>query len=71
MGNIRCPGQDMQNWKPGDIFMVTCPHCKTEIEFFKDEPSLKCYNCEKEVRNPRIDLGCAAWCKSAKECLGD
>ena len=70
MVDSRCPGQDMQNWKPGDIFDVKCPWCGYEIEFWKDEPARPCRSCGKEVRNPRIDLGCAKWCKSAKECLG-
>ncbi len=66
----RCPGQDMRFWKPEDIFNVRCPFCSQEIEFWKDDPFLNCPNCSSEVRNPRIDLGCAKWCKSAAECLG-
>lgn len=66
----RCPGQDMRNWKPEDIFDVACPSCGTEIEFWKDDPSRICSDCGREIRNPRIDLGCAKWCKSAAECLG-
>ena len=71
MSRPRCPGQDMRFWKPEDIFLIRCPHCKTEIEFFKDEPALRCPSCDREVRNPRIDLGCAKWCASAEECLGE
>jgi len=66
----RCPGQDQRYWKPEDIFDVRCPHCGAEVEFFKDEPVLLCRGCGGEVRNPRIDLGCAKWCKHAAECLG-
>ena len=65
-----CPGQNMQFWKPGDIFTVDCPRCGGEIEFFKDEPVRPCPSCKTEVRNPKIDLGCATWCKFAKECVG-
>ncbi len=67
---VRCPGQDTRYWTPEDIFDVKCPFCDKEIEFFKDEPFRICPECEAEVRNPKIDLGCAKWCKYAKECLG-
>ena len=67
---VRCPGQDTRYWTPEDIFDVKCPFCNKEIEFFKDEPFRICPECEAEVRNPKIDLGCAKWCKYAKECLG-
>ena len=60
----------MRNWKPEDIFDVQCPFCGLEIEFWKDEPVRLCRGCGNELRNPRINLGCAQWCKSAKECLG-
>jgi hypothetical protein len=66
----RCPGQDTRFWKPEDIFTLNCPHCGNEIEFFKDEPFLNCRKCGKEAKNPRIDLGCAKWCKFADQCLG-
>ena len=66
----RCPGQDMRYWKPEDIFTMACPHCRADIEFWKDEPVRLCAGCHKEVRNPRIDQGCAEWCKHGPECLG-
>ncbi len=66
----RCPGQDLRYWKPGDVFEVPCPHCNAEIEFFKDEPFLRCRACGKEVRNPKLDLACAQWCQMADKCLG-
>ena len=65
-----CPGQDMRRWTPDDIFEVDCPYCGSQMEFFKDEPSLTCRSCKKEVRNPKIDMGCAEWCASAQECVG-
>jgi len=34
---MKCPGQDMRFWKPGDIFDTQCPKCGRRIEFFKDE----------------------------------
>jgi hypothetical protein len=67
---LRCPGQDQRFWKPGDIFEVKCPACGQVVEFFKDEPKLKCHKCKKEVANPKIDLGCAEWCQYAEQCLG-
>jgi hypothetical protein len=70
MATPRCPGQDRRFWKPKDIFEVRCPFCDKEIEFWKDEPFRYCSGCGKRVSNPRIDLGCAKWCKFAKECLG-
>ena len=70
MDKPHCPGQDTRFWKPGDIFNILCPYCKNAIEFWKDDPARPCPKCKKEVRNPRIDLGCAKWCKFADKCLG-
>ena len=66
----RCPGQDLRFWTPNDIFDVMCFNCGAKIEFWKDEPSRICPGCSREVHNPRIDLGCAKWCRFAKECIG-
>jgi hypothetical protein len=65
----RCPGQDSQYWKPEDIFFIKCPSCDGEIEFWKDEPVRPCPSCQREVANPRIDRGCAEWCRHADECM--
>ena len=59
----------MQFWKPEDIFFVTCLFCSGEIEFWKDESVRVCPSCNREVRNPKMDLGCAKWCKYAEQCL--
>ena len=67
---VRCPGQDQRFWKPDDIFEVKCPACGGTVEFFKDEPKLKCRRCRQMVVNPKIDLGCAQWCQYAEQCLG-
>lgn len=67
---VRCPGQDQRFWKPEDIFDVRCPCCGQIVEFFKDEPKLKCRSCGQSVTNPKIDLGCAEWCQYAEQCLG-
>jgi len=67
---VRCPGQDQRYWKPDDIFEVPCTSCGHSIEFFKDEPKLKCRKCGSMVANPKIDMGCAEWCQYAEQCLG-
>lgn len=67
---IRCPGQDQRFWKAEDIFEVQCSGCGENVEFFKDEPKLKCQKCGRIVLNPKINLGCAEWCKYAEQCLG-
>jgi len=68
---MKCPGQDTRYWKPGDIFEVDCPECGTRVEFFKDEATRKCRQCRHTVVNPRMDFGCAAYCKYAADCLGE
>jgi endogenous inhibitor of DNA gyrase (YacG/DUF329 family) len=67
---VRCPGQDQRFWKPDAIFEVECSNCGKPVEFFKDEPQLKCRHCGHAVINPKIDLGCAEWCQYAEQCLG-
>ena len=67
---FKCPGQDQRFWKPDDIFDIECPGCGIAIEFWKDEPRLKCPRCKCFVANPRLDLGCAKWCTHAAQCLG-
>jgi putative nucleotidyltransferase with HDIG domain len=67
---IRCPGQDQRFWKPEDIFEIQCAGCGQAVEFFKDEPKLKCRKCGQIVINPKIDLGCAEWCQYVEQCLG-
>lgn len=66
----RCPGQDQRFWKPDDIFEVACPSCGISVEFWKDEPQVKCPDCKHIIVNPKLDLGCAKWCQYAEECLG-
>lgn len=69
MNAPRCPGQDMRFWKPEDVFDVRCHGCGAELEFFKDEPFRHCKSCRTKVLNPRIDMGCAEWCKFAEQCF--
>jgi len=68
---MRCPGQDSRYWKPGAVFEVPCPKCGQPVEFFKDEPTRRCRKCGHRMVNPRMDFGCASYCKFAEQCLGD
>ncbi|MCF6176640.1 MAG: hypothetical protein L3J71_12835 [Victivallaceae bacterium] len=70
MATPRCPGQNLQYWEFADIYNINCPFCDHEIEFWKDEPLRICPNCREEVRNTKMDLGCAKWCKFAEDCIG-
>jgi len=68
---MKCPGQDIRYWKPEDIFDTNCPQCGVMVEFFKDETVRTCKKCGYRFVNPRMDFGCAAYCKFASQCLGD
>jgi len=68
---MRCPGQDSRYWTADAVFEVKCPKCGAREEFFKDEPTRRCKNCGEKLVNPHMDFGCAAYCKYARECLGD
>ncbi|SFN07790.1 hypothetical protein [Thermodesulforhabdus norvegica] len=68
---MKCPGQDSRFWGKEAIFEARCPQCGSSVEFFKDEPSRRCRNCGHKFVNPRMDFGCAAYCKYADQCLGE
>lgn len=68
---MKCPGQDSRYWEPGAIFEAECPQCGHTVEFFKDEATRKCRNCGNKFVNPKMDFGCASYCKFAAQCLGD
>ncbi len=68
---MRCPGQDSRYWKPEAIFEAPCPVCAGPVEFFKDESTRRCRKCGHRMVNPRMDFGCAAYCKFAEQCLGE
>jgi len=68
---MKCPGQDTRYWTADAVFEVTCPRCGNAEEFFKDEPTRRCKKCGEKLVNLNMDFGCAAYCKFAKECLGD
>ena len=67
---MKCPGQDMQYWESDAIFDVNCPECDHPVEFYKDDTTRKCGQCGHRFVNPRMDFGCAAYCKYAEQCLG-
>jgi DNA-directed RNA polymerase subunit RPC12/RpoP len=68
---MRCPGQDSRYWKPEAVYNVPCAKCGSLLEFFKDEPTRRCKKCGHKMVNPKMDFGCAAYCKYAEQCLGD
>ncbi len=67
---MKCPGQDMQYWKPGAIFETKCPECGHTVEFFKDDTARTCDKCGHRFANPELDFGCAAYCQYAEQCIG-
>ena len=67
---MQCPGQDTQYWNQDAIFETTCPECGHPMEFFKDDATRRCGNCKKKIVNPKMDFGCASYCKFAEQCLG-
>lgn len=67
---MKCPGQDTQYWSEDAIFETTCPECDHPMEFFKDDATRRCPGCKKKIVNPKMDFGCASYCKFAEQCLG-
>ncbi len=67
---MKCPGQDMQYWNAEAIYEVDCPKCGKAVEFYKDDTTRSCNNCSHRFVNPRMDFGCAAYCKFAEQCIG-
>ena len=67
---MKCPGQDTQYWNEDAIFETECPECGHPMEFFKDDATRRCGGCQKKIVNPKMDFGCAAYCKFAEQCLG-
>lgn len=67
---MKCPGQDTQYWNEDAIFETECPECGSPMEFFKDDATRRCSSCKKKIVNPKMDFGCAAYCKFAEQCLG-
>ncbi|MCG8564076.1 MAG: phosphohydrolase [Desulfobacterales bacterium] len=67
---MKCPGQDTQYWNENAIFESPCPECGHTLEFFKDDATRRCPGCRKKIVNPKMDFGCASYCKFAEQCLG-
>ncbi len=67
---MKCPGQDMQYWDADAIFDVNCPECGKQVEFYKDDTTRTCKGCGHRFVNPKMDFGCAAYCKYAEQCIG-
>ncbi|MCK5836016.1 MAG: HD domain-containing protein [Desulfobacula sp.] len=67
---MKCPGQDTQYWNQDSIFEMECPECGHPMEFFKDDATRRCSHCKQKIVNPKMDFGCAAYCKFAEQCLG-
>ncbi|MEH0022111.1 MAG: HD domain-containing protein [Desulfobacter sp.] len=67
---MKCPGQDTQYWSADAIFETECPECGHPMEFFKDDATRRCGSCKKKIVNPKMDFGCASYCKFAEQCLG-
>ncbi len=67
---MKCPGQDTQYWTESAIFETECPECGHPMEFFKDDATRRCGNCQKKIVNPKMDFGCASYCQFAEQCLG-
>ncbi len=65
-----CPGQSTLFWRKEDIFEVPCLHCKSPLEFFKNDVKRTCPRCKQVMLNPRTSFACAEWCSKAEECLG-
>ena len=67
---MKCPGQDSRYWKTDAIYEVNCPRCGRAVEFFKDDTTRKCNTCGHRFINPKMDFGCAAYCRFAEQCIG-
>ncbi len=67
---MKCPGQDMQYWTAEAIYEVNCPKCAKAVEFYKDDTTRSCSHCGHRFVNPKMDFGCAAYCKFAEQCIG-
>ena len=60
----------MQYWDQEAIYEVKCPECNAMVEFYKDDTTRKCHNCNHRFVNPKLDFGCASYCQFAAQCLG-
>ena len=63
----KCPGQDLRFLTTEEI---PCPSCGTLVELFSDEQKRRCHACGARVTRDAAPM-CAAWCSSARSCLGE
>lgn len=62
-----CPGTS--RFKTPTLEVRTCPVCGAEIEIFSTDISVTCDKCGFVAYN---DIqSCIAWCKYARQCVGD
>jgi hypothetical protein len=63
-----CPGA-ANIWGTPTLKIKKCPVCGGEVEVFSNDVKVNCERCGFTVYN---DLqSCIAWCKYAKECVGE
>jgi endogenous inhibitor of DNA gyrase (YacG/DUF329 family) len=62
----KCPGGELRHLKAED---VPCPSCGESVELFSDEQKRICPHCGFRVMREAAPA-CAAWCDSARLCLG-
>ena len=62
-----CPASAKIKGTP-EIILKTCPECEKEIEIFTSDPHGQC-ECGFIAYNDTQK--CIAWCKHARECVGD
>ena len=63
----KCPGQDLRFLTTEEI---PCPSCGAPVELFSDEQKRRCHECGTRVTRDAAPM-CAAWCSSARSCLGE
>ena len=61
----KCTGHNIREWGFDSIFDVKCSNCECLVEFFKDEITRNCPQCQKAVLNDRKDYGCNLFCSSS------
>ena len=51
----KCPRQDPNSFKTGDIFEINCLECGESIEFIGNEAQRKCPKCGEIVVNSKLN----------------
>ncbi len=63
----RCPGGELRNLTVQEI---ACGECGATVELFSDEQKRRCPSCREWVVREAAP-SCAAWCGSARQCMGE